>query len=91
LAASRIVSFFVEVPVATWGKVEQKNPGESNPAEVFVVVDQRPMWLGLQVCQSFAKFQLEVAKQAGTVSTPAAGEQAHYTKHMSLHGVTMGN
>ena len=71
--------------------MDQKNPGESNPAEVFAVVNQRPMWFTLQDVQSFAKFQLAVGKQAGTAQTPQGSEQAHYTKHAGLHGVTMGN
>lgn len=72
-------------------RMDQRNPGESNPAEVFVVVNQRPMWLPLFAVQSFAKFQLEVAKQAGTAAVPQVSEQAHYTKHAALHGVTMGS
>lgn len=77
--------------MSTDTKMEQKNPGESNPAEVFVVVNQRPMWLPLQDVQSFAKFQIAVAKQASTAAQPQAGEQSHFTKHASLRGVTMGN
>lgn len=70
-------------------RMEQLNPGESNPAEVFVVVNQRPMWLPLRAVQSFAQFQVEVAKQAGTAALPQGSEQAHFAKHASLRGVTM--
>jgi len=71
-------------------KMDQRTPGESNPSEVFCVVNQRPMWLPLRAVQSFAQFLVEVAKQAGTAAVPQPTEQAHYAKHAALHGVTMG-
>ncbi len=69
---------------------EQLNPGETNPAEVFVVMNQRPMWLPLVAVQSYARFIVEVTKQAGTAAIPQAGEQTVFAKHASLRGVTMG-
>lgn len=72
-------------------KMDQRNPGESNPAEVLVVVNQRPMWMPRVALQSFAAFQVEIAKHAGTAAVPQASEQAHYAKHAATKGVNMGN
>ncbi len=76
--------------MSTDTKMDQKNPGESNPAEVFVVVNQRPMWLPRVAMLSFAGFQAAVAPQLGTAVAPQNSEQAHFVKHASTKGITMG-